>query len=119
MSVWTDPWLPCSENGYVIKNMPEELKDLQVKDLILQNMREWDMSLIQNIYNERDVKLIRQIHIPLKEKEDGWMWLFENKGEFSVRSYYRRIQGEKVYEDGAFWKKLWGLQLPGKVLNFL
>ena len=99
--------------------MPEELKELQVQDLILNDRRDWDMGLIQSICNERDVNLIRQIHIPLKEREDRWMWLFDSKGEFSVKSCYRRIRGEKVYEDGVFWKRLWNLQLPGKVLNFL
>lgn len=53
------------------------------------------------------------------EKEDSWIWLFEDKGHFSVKSCYRQIQGERVYADENFWKNLWSFKLPGKILNFL
>lgn len=51
--------------------------------------------------------------------EDSWYWLLDDKGEFSVRSCYRQLIGEREGNDRGFWKKLWSLNLPGKVVNFL
>lgn len=77
------------------------------------------MDIVQDICNERDSELIRQIPLPMQRKDDSWFWVFEDKGKFSVKSCYRRIQGERVHTDGRFWRKLWALKLPGKVINLL
>lgn len=117
--VWQVPWLPCPENGYITTPIPEQLKDIQVCGLLNETQTDWDMEIVQDICNERDSKLIRKIPIPMRRTEDSWFWLFDDKGKFSVRSYYQRIQGERMYTDGRFWRKLWALKSPGKVLNFL
>lgn len=36
-----------------------------------------------------------------------------------MRSCNRKLPGEYSTESGNFWKKLWSLKLPGKVINFL
>lgn len=38
---------------------------------------------------------------------------------FSVKSYYRKIQGEQIWPQASFWKKVWGLELPRKVIKFM
>lgn len=45
--------------------------------------------------------------------------MLKDKGDFSVKSFYRKMRGEVVYIDRGFWRKVWGLQLPGKVTNLL
>lgn len=66
----------------------------------------WDMEVVQDICNERDSRLIQQIPFPMLAKEDSWLWLLEDNGQFSVKSCYRRIRGDKVHAEGAFWRKL-------------
>ncbi|XP_074347005.1 uncharacterized protein LOC141685825 [Apium graveolens] len=46
-------------------------------------------------------------------------WALEDKGVFSVKSYYRSIRGEQTNVEGGFWKQLWGLKLPGKIINLV
>lgn len=117
--IWKVPWLPCPENGYMTTNMPEQLQEAKVEGLLAENKKEWDEEVLQDICNERDCGLIRQIPIPQRSKEDSWFWLYDDKGEFTVRSCYRRLRGEAECSDKVFWKRLWGLNLPSKVINFL
>lgn len=86
--------------------------------MIAENRKEWDLEVLQDICNERDCELIKQIPIPVSDKEDSRFWLFDEKGNFTVKSCYRRLRGETECPDKVFWKKLWGLNLPGKVINF-
>lgn len=74
---------------------------------------------MKNICNERDKELIQRIPISIRCREDSWYWLMEEKGNFTVKSCYRELRGEKSCLDRNLWNKLWHLQLPGKVLNLL
>lgn len=47
------------------------------------------------------------------------MWILDGKGEFSVKSCYRQMVEEYATPDATFWRKLWTLELPGKVRFFL
>lgn len=51
--------------------------------------------------------------------KDSWFWLLDEKGDYTVKSGYRWLQGEFEDIDRRFWNKLWSLKLPGKVTSFL
>lgn len=72
-----------------------------------------------DLCNENDRELIRQIPMPGRSKPDSWYWILEHHGEFTIKSGYRRIQGERREDELGFWKQLWALKLPDKVVNFL
>ncbi|KAL8146232.1 hypothetical protein AgCh_004104 [Apium graveolens] len=40
-------------------------------------------------------------------------------GEFSVKSCYRKLVGEYSTPDAGFWKKIWALEVPGKIIFFI
>lgn len=117
--VWKVPWLPCPLNGYLTTDMLVELQDTMVENLMDESKRSWDEEVLIDICNERDRELIQKIPIPRTSKPDSWFWLFDEKGDFSVKTCYRHIRGEHECSERSFWKKLWGLKLPGKVTNFL
>ncbi|XP_074374535.1 uncharacterized protein LOC141714938 [Apium graveolens] len=117
--VWKIPWLSCKLNGFLTTLMPEELSDTLVYNLMEEDGTRWGDELLRDICNGRDGKLIQQIPIPVRQRNDSWFWLLDVKGEFSVRSCYRQLQGEMDYPNAVFWKKLWSLNLPGKIINFL
>lgn len=118
-AVWEVPWLPCQENGYMSTYMPNELEGTRVVNFMDENKTGWDEEVLHDVCNERDTELIKRIPIPVSGREDSWFWLFEDKGCFSVKSCYRRLQGEQVWTNAEFWRKLWSLELPGKVINFV
>ncbi|WOG86655.1 hypothetical protein DCAR_0205872 [Daucus carota subsp. sativus] len=118
-TVWKIPWLPCRENGYLTTEMPQQLEHARVSSLMETDTKHWDDELLRDICNERDVQLIRSIPLARQREEDSWYWILEESGLFSVKSCYRRIQGEQNWENAAFWKRIWNLELPGKVINFI
>ena len=118
-SIWRSPWLPCDINGYLTSPMYSELENEAVSGLHSVNHNSWDMDIVNDICNERDRELIPQIPLPNANRLDSWYWILDGKGEFTVKNCYREIRGESRDQDDGFWKKLWSLQFPGKVLNFL
>lgn len=53
------------------------------------------------------------------DKRDSWFWSLDDRGEFSVKSAYRWLQGEFETIYKSFGQKLWSLKLPANVTHFL
>ncbi|XP_074350111.1 uncharacterized protein LOC141689655 [Apium graveolens] len=87
--VWKVPWLPCAENGYISTSMPPDLENTKVSNLMEMHEKRWDDEL------------------------------FDGKREFTVKSCYRKLVGECSTADATFWKKLWSLEVTGKIKGFL
>lgn len=117
--VWEVPWLPCPSNGFLTTPMPDQLTNTLVNNLMEENGRGWDDEILRDICNDRDRKLIETIPIPIRSREDSWFWLMEDKDDFTVRSCYRKLQGDIHCPDAIFWKRIWSLKLPSKILNFV
>lgn len=64
-----------------------------------------------------DGNLIKRIPLTRRERKDSWFWLFDDVGHFTLKSCYRILQGGLDTPDTHFWKKLWSLKLPGKVMD--
>lgn len=118
-AIWNVPWLPDATDGYVRTPMPVQLQNSTVHSLMQEEICMWDVDIIQDILQTRDADLVKRIPLPLEEVKHSWFWILDEKGEYTVKSGYRWLQGELDMEDKCFWTKLWSLKLPGKVLNFL
>lgn len=92
---------------------------MTVKGLMNDNHSNWDVDILQDLCNDRDKKLIQQIPLPIVPKLDTWFWLLDDKGVFTVKSCYRRLRGKCDTQNRLFWRKVWRLQLPDKVINFI
>ncbi|XP_074349748.1 uncharacterized protein LOC141689374 [Apium graveolens] len=82
----------------------------------------WDVDLIKDVFDERDVNII--LTIPLNKAAQGsWYWRQEKMGSYSVKSAYYLLQDLKPNQNtspsSGFWKRLWNLKIPPKVKNFL
>lgn len=63
-NIWTSPWLPCVDNGFLTSTWYEELKEATVNGLMAEGSRTWDMEVLNDVCNERDRELIQRIHLP-------------------------------------------------------
>lgn len=99
--------------------MPQDLENITVSGLMREGVNQWDDKILRDIFNERDINLIRQFPLPMRTGQDSWLWMVDDKGLFTVRSCYRTLQGESINANSRFWKKLWSIRLPGKIVNFL
>ena len=106
------------KNVYLTTEMPQQLEHARVASLMETDRKQWDDELIRDICNERDVELIRSIPLTRQRGEDSWHWILKESRTFSIRSCYRKIQGEQPWGNADFWEKIWKLELPGKVINF-
>ncbi|KAM6552834.1 hypothetical protein CsatB_013596 [Cannabis sativa] len=85
--------------------------------------RAWDVELLNDMFEERDINLIRSIQLSQTRVNDGWCWNMESSGFYSVKSAYNFLQASKgnwlFLQDDTCWKKLWKLCIPPKVHHFL
>ncbi|XP_074352833.1 uncharacterized protein LOC141691984 [Apium graveolens] len=80
---------------------------------------QWDEEMIRDICNDRDTEFIQRIPLPSNPIRDYWVLLKDDKGMYTVKSCYRWLQGKLNTDLTVFWKKLWSLKVPGKVIDFL
>ncbi|KAF4357747.1 hypothetical protein F8388_025746 [Cannabis sativa] len=85
--------------------------------------RQWDLELIEDLFDSRDVELIKQ-QVPLSVNlvSDSWFWNKDPIGFFTVKSAYAHLQSingswnSSMEED--VWKMLGKIKAPPKVLHF-
>ncbi|CAA0824784.1 MLO-like protein 13 [Striga hermonthica] len=71
--------------------IPEKLENSTksvewVGELLTDDSCEWNEELLTDLFNEDDLKLIREIKLT-PEASDKWVWMFDEKGLFSVAAY--------------------------------
>lgn len=69
--VWKVPWLPDAENGYMTSDMPVQLEGNKVCNLMQLDQKQWDEEVLMDICNERDINLIRRIHLSIRMENNS------------------------------------------------
>ncbi|XP_074352984.1 uncharacterized protein LOC141692144 [Apium graveolens] len=117
--VWDVPWLPDMINGCITTPRYEHLHEISVNNLMQEGGNQWDKDIVYDLFQSGDADLIKQIPLPIQDKNDSWLWILDEKGEYTVKSGYRWLQGEFEDVNRCYWTKLRALNLLGKVTNFL
>ncbi|XP_031127524.1 uncharacterized protein LOC116029616 [Ipomoea triloba] len=104
--VWNSPWLPDS-NPCIQTPQPSYLSNAIVSGLIDPNTNEWDEEVLMDIFEPRDVELIKRVPIS-PSYADSWYWLDDLRGIYSVKSGYKRIWGvvTPLTDDFISWNKV-------------
>ena len=68
--------------------------------------------------------MIKAIPLSSSSQVDTLIWPFNPSGQYSVKSGYKFLQecaenSHASVQESAFWKKVWGLEVPSKVKNFV
>ncbi|KAH9704682.1 reverse transcriptase domain-containing protein [Citrus sinensis] len=113
------PWLSDQDNGFITSSLPTYLSNATVDSLMALNLRRWDFDVVANIFNQRDRDLILQIPLGSRIVEDGWYWLPDSKGQYTVRSCYKMLENLPSPPNSSVWRKLWQLPVLAKGKNFL
>ncbi|CAN1761942.1 Putative ribonuclease H protein At1g65750 [Linum perenne] len=118
-----DAWIPGIEGFRAF--VPENL-NCRVSDFILLPQRIWDVQKLRSVFAEDIVKQILTIPLGPYDFNDRWVWHFDPKGRFSVKSCYRLIRSQNNSGDGRdvrgnekLWRWLWQLSLPPKLRFFM
>lgn len=90
--------------------------------LLNTEQNQWDVDLLRDVFEERDVNLILAIPINV-DSADTWYWKKEKMGHFSVKTAYSLVQElrgvQRTSDNSGFWWSLWNLKIPAKVKFFL
>ncbi|XP_027062866.2 uncharacterized protein [Coffea arabica] len=131
-NIWENRWIPNTKEG-----KPSTLKSqsccLQRVEELIANFR-WNWHLVFRIFSSKDAEEILKIPISLAGRANCSYWVAGNNGIYSIKSAYnlfskgehiqqqdRREQGEtSIHGQGEKdWKKMWNLDIKGKLKHFL
>ncbi|KAL6564457.1 hypothetical protein OROMI_015907 [Orobanche minor] len=119
ITIWHDPWLPDEANPYIESPEIANFDLVKVEDLLSEHGKFWDMDLIQSIFTPRDRELVKKVSLSIRLLDDGWYWLGERKGSYSVKSGYHRLTrlnlSETSSQNSFLWSSIWNLFVPPKV----
>ncbi|KAM6543366.1 hypothetical protein CsatB_007813 [Cannabis sativa] len=85
--------------------------------------RQWDLELIEDLFESRDVELIKQVPLSVNLESDSWFWNKDPTGFFTVKSAYTHLLSvngswnSSMEED--VWKMSWKIKAPPKILHFV
>ena len=127
IGVWNDAWLPFLEQPRILSSPIVGFEDIHVCDLIDPASRQWDLALLQGLFNAQELEIISSIPLCSNHVEDKLVWPYTPSGMYTVKSRYRFptkenfVQPTNVNQNhgGGVWKLIWGLNAPNKVKNFL
>ncbi|CAN1153092.1 Putative ribonuclease H protein At1g65750 [Linum perenne] len=98
----------------------------KISECILMPQRIWNAQKLRSIFNEEVVVQILRIPIGPEDFEDRWIWHFEPRGNFTIKSCYRLLSSRRNQSGESssgmspdFWKWLWGLSLPRNLIFFM
>ncbi|XP_061999558.1 uncharacterized protein LOC133716939 [Rosa rugosa] len=119
----SDPWVPRVAPFRLLPIQGGRDLSWRVSDLLTREGR-WNEELVYQVCHGDDVPSILSIPLSSRRVNDRWIWHFDTKGLFSVKSAYRLLMEEvrtEVVPDQIrnSWKKLWSATLPGTAKIFL
>lgn len=78
VNILEDPWLSNEEDPY-IHTVNDALSGTMVSSLLLPEQNQWDIDLLTDMFEERDINLI--ISTPIRHNEtESWYWRKEMMG---------------------------------------
>uniref|UniRef100_A0A803QQJ5 Reverse transcriptase n=1 Tax=Cannabis sativa TaxID=3483 RepID=A0A803QQJ5_CANSA len=91
-----------------------------VSSLMCVNAKQWDMEIINDLFNAIDQSVIMSVPLPMTVHEDCWTWSKEKSGFYSVKSAYGWLRNQSIPAgvDAGLWKNFWKIKVQPKVLHF-
>ncbi|CAN1312502.1 Putative ribonuclease H protein At1g65750 [Linum perenne] len=121
--IWGEPWLRDDANLYIESPVIEPLTSISVRDLCIPGSVEWDLELLSDIFNSRDLREIGKIPLGIGRDTDTRIWHYDKRGVYTVKSAYRLYQdymNERAENPiPGEWRALWNLRVPPKFKNLL
>ncbi|XP_061999150.1 uncharacterized protein LOC133716455 [Rosa rugosa] len=119
----SDPWLPRAA-PFRLLLVHRGRDPLWKVNHLLNDEGCWNEALIQQVCHVDDIPFVLSIPLSNRRVHDRWVWHFDSKGLFSVKSAYRLLMEEEIVQEVPLqtqdlWKKLWSTNVPGTAKKFL
>ena len=92
--------------------------------LINPRTRCWRNNIIDHVFTVQEAEVIKNIPLSSTTQPDILIWPFTPSGSYSVKSGYRFLlensaQFQSSDHDEEYWNKVWNLEVPSKIKNFV
>ena len=107
---------------------PEVNQSLKVSSLFNSSTRQWDRALFHSMFIATTRDVVLRINLGISSGRDKLCWMETKRRNFTVKSAYhvpvrmaKPLGGEHPLagQDRKMWTKLWMLNTPPKVRNFV
>ncbi|XP_048635018.1 uncharacterized protein LOC125608629 [Brassica napus] len=128
VKIWQDPWIPTVPARAAHPVAPVMNPNMRVSDLINQESKDLDVSLLEKYVNRDDIPLIRSLAISSAHRRDTFCWSYTRNGQYTVKSRYwvartllkpeeeKEVVEPSITEIQAF---AWKLKAPKKICHFI
>ena len=89
-----DAWPPHCDHLGILSPMVEGFEEIRVIDLIDPEVRQWDLNLLNGLFNPNEVELIRSIPLRHVLIEDKLIWPYTSSGQYIVQLGYKFLSHE-------------------------
>lgn len=95
IKILNNHWLQHTLNPYITSEL-QGLSQATLSSLMIENGIQWDMDIVQDMFNYMDQQCIINTHIHGNEAEDSLFWNEDISGDYTVKSAYSLLQKQKV-----------------------
>ncbi|KAL6133592.1 hypothetical protein ACLB2K_065827 [Fragaria x ananassa] len=113
VSVWDDPWIPRPHTFKPYSGVMEGLEELKVVDLIDPDSLEWMVDLLEELFFDDEVDMIKKIPLSVRNPPDRLVWHFDKHGSYTVKSGYHVARSTGVERTQGSSSNLGGSRRSG------
>ena len=101
---------------------------MRVSDLFNAATRQWHTQVLVSMFMPTTVIEIQLINLTETSNQDRLIWKENKKGAFSMKTAYRvalrlkqqeQVEHSSAQKDRRLWNRIWQLNIPPKVRNFV
>ncbi|XP_024156084.1 uncharacterized protein LOC112164076 [Rosa chinensis] len=128
ISLWDDPWVSVPYSFRPFSTVMEGTESWRVADVIDYEDKEWLTDVLGELFTRGEVDTIASIPLSIRGAADRWVWHFDAKGIYNVRSGYHvflhslkmeQTASSPASEQGGplrkYWTKIWHANVPPKI----
>ena len=126
--IYWDKWLPGKFPSRIGSPQIATPGDVRVSSLIDQDTKTWDYARIDHLFLPFEAEKIKAIPLCVTHQADYLIWPRSRDGNYSVKTGYDLLWEREQLENASvsdsankklFWKRLWKMNVPSKIKNFL
>ncbi|MCI33813.1 hypothetical protein A2U01_0055031, partial [Trifolium medium] len=91
IDLWEDNWIHQKCNNSTWSQKPTNTDLHKVKDIMMENQNNWNISTIKQVFIPQEAQYISKIPILDRTKDDLITWDGSNDGHYTVKAGYHAI----------------------------
>ena len=121
INIWQHRWLPRKHPPQLPTCPIDDFEHSLVSCLIDPNTRQWQTDIVDGLFMEANVEIIKKIPLSQLAIDDVLYWPSSSNGDYSCKSGYKFLKEEveqldtnwvPPLRDKNLWKAIWSMHVP-------